>query len=460
MSSGDIARSRKQRVFAVLETTRGTLKFPATSDFIAPAGNAIMNQSPTFEDSEELSDTLDILGRFENALPAGEWSLPMYVRPSGTIGSVPQGDPLWQSLQGSKEAAVTAALNAGINDSVTTFTYKTLADGILPNVGVVLIGTEKILYTSITRTTATTGTCSGCTRGFDGTTAAAHLENAAIAAQHIFYRQNTEAPSFSLWIETDYMVQGMAGCSVNQMGASVSNTGGVLVNFSGQGMRMVYAGNDSLSALAAASQKVIYVYNSERFSEGSFIWNVTKEDSNADAGYQIDTIDYTLDKITLKTNLAMEWAKDDVVEGYLPNDVGAIGDEPVENRLTTVSFDGVAAKFRTSDLTFNTPKQYIVDEVGTTEPEDYIENTRSITATLKLYSTKVNVKYFTLGFQNEEILVVITFGDTAGEMMSIIFPKVSLEVPEIAAAAPAVELSVPIKALGIEGEDSCEIVYY
>jgi len=78
-----IARARKQRIFAVGETVKGTMVFPAVKDFILPAGNASMSQKPTFEDSMELHDTLDVLSRFEDSLPAGEFTLPMYLRPGG-----------------------------------------------------------------------------------------------------------------------------------------------------------------------------------------------------------------------------------------------------------------------------------------------------------------------------------------------------------------------------------------
>jgi len=456
-----IGRSRKQRVFAILEDTKGTLKFPAAANIIAPAGNAVMNQSPTFVDSLELSDSLDVIDRFQNALPAGTWSVPTYVRPSGTIGSVPQGDALWQSMQGGKSGTVTAALNAGIDSNDDSFVYKSLAGGILPEIGVVTIGTEKILYTSIVRTTATTGTCSGCVRGYNGTTAASHLADAAITANHIFYRQDTESPSFSLWIQTDFMVQGMSGCSVNQVTAGITNTGALSFEFSGQGMKMCWAGYDTVYVEAASGQKTIVVSHSERFSVGSRIWNKTKEDDNSGAGYEIDSVNYSTDTITVTSNLQETWEAADEIEGFLldPDTDAEIGD-PIESRLASISFDGVAAKFKTSDLTFNVPKEYLVDEVGTTQPEQYVENTREITSNLKLYLNHENVGYFGLGFEGNESKIKMVFGDEAGSIMAIILPRVSLEVPAIAATAPTIELTVPIKALGTAGEDSCEIVFH
>ncbi len=67
---------------------------------------------------------------------------------------------------------------SGTNDltsTETTITYDTLADGPLPDKGTILIGTEQITYTGKTSTTLT-----GLTRGANGTTAAAHNNNADI----------------------------------------------------------------------------------------------------------------------------------------------------------------------------------------------------------------------------------------------------------------------------------------
>src|SRR4030042_1617180 len=124
MSIGNnIGLSRKQRVFVVLEDTPGTLQWPnATLDFVRPAGNAVINQAPTFSDSQELENTLDTLDQFQDAMPPGEFTLPLYIRPSGTLRTAPQGAPLLQSIQGGAGLAITAALATAI----TTATIATM----------------------------------------------------------------------------------------------------------------------------------------------------------------------------------------------------------------------------------------------------------------------------------------------------------------------------------------------
>jgi len=61
-------------------------------------------------------------------------------------------------------------LNGAVNDSVTTLTVDSTAD--FPTSGTVTIGTEDISYTGLTDTTFT-----GCTRGANSTSAAAHSDN-------------------------------------------------------------------------------------------------------------------------------------------------------------------------------------------------------------------------------------------------------------------------------------------
>lgn len=182
-SCTSVASSRIKKVFVVLEDVSGTLQRPVSSGFVMPAGDVTMNQTPQYTDSEELSGTLDVIDQFKNALEAGEISLPMYVRleKDGKI----QGQNLFTSLMGSvqERGAVTATVAAagatdpaGIDAATTTIPYDGLATGVtLPATGTVAIDAEKISYAGLTASTLT-----GCTRGANNTTAAAHADDAVI----------------------------------------------------------------------------------------------------------------------------------------------------------------------------------------------------------------------------------------------------------------------------------------
>jgi len=101
MSTNTVARAMVQDCFAVKETTKGTAVFPtAATHRIVTAGTAEINQQATFSDSEEIANSLDILDRFQDQMGAGSFSVPMYLRPSGTAGTAPMGDILLESLMG------------------------------------------------------------------------------------------------------------------------------------------------------------------------------------------------------------------------------------------------------------------------------------------------------------------------------------------------------------------------
>jgi len=101
MATNSVARAIQQDCFAVLEVTKGTAVFPTTAaQRIITAGTADINQQASFSDSEEIANSLDILERFQDQMGAGTWSVPMYLRPSGTAGTAPMGKVLIQSLMG------------------------------------------------------------------------------------------------------------------------------------------------------------------------------------------------------------------------------------------------------------------------------------------------------------------------------------------------------------------------
>jgi len=100
--SNTIAIAREQEVFVVAEVTKGTPVAASASDLIVAAGFGSVTQQPTFTDSPEIVNSRDILERFQDQIPAGDWSFPIIARPSGTAGTAPNGDVLYESLMGTK----------------------------------------------------------------------------------------------------------------------------------------------------------------------------------------------------------------------------------------------------------------------------------------------------------------------------------------------------------------------
>jgi len=165
----------------------------------------------------------------------------------------------------------------------------------------------------------------------------------------------------------------------------------------------------------------------------------------------------TLDTLLLGSAITGTWSSGDTIKGYLPDET-QIG-IAIEGKDTSIKLDDVSASFKNCDLTISCPKQYITDEVGTVFPQDFMEDTREITSTLGLYFRQEDAKYFRDGFDGSEIPIKLTFGDTAGYKMEIYMKKCKLQVPTINPAAPAMELQIPMKALGTSGEDSLELCF-
>jgi hypothetical protein len=457
-NSNSIGLARRQKAFFLLEDTFGTIQFPVgTLDFIAPVGNASINQNPAFVDSEEVQDTLDVTNRFQNALPAAVWSLPMYLRPSGTIGSPPQGSALFRALQGATNATTTAAITTDPGATAGTIEIGTIAGGIMPETGVVTVDTEKIRYSGILRAsrTATAATLTGCERGYDASTAATHAPAKVVTLSSIFYRQTTTSPSFSLWVESDHLVQGVQGASVDACDMEVNNEGAITFNFSGQGMKMVWAGSSSLSASSLATNTHLHVVDASLYSTGAYIWNYTKG-AGVSAHASIATVDTVNNILYLSNALGCTGATSDVIKGYLPT--GTLIGDPIESKNTSLLINGVATLIKASSLSIKAPKKYLTDEVGTLFPEDFLEDKRDISGSLRIYFRKADAKYFTKGLSSTEYPVLINFGNVDGEEVVLYMKRVKIEAPAVEFSTPAIDLTIPVKALGTVGEDSLEVI--
>lgn len=95
-----IQLGREIQAFVKEETTKGTIIYPTASDMIVIAGVPDFNQNPTYTDSTEIRNTRSLLARFRDKFPAGNFSFPMYCRPSGSLGVVPDGAALFKAAMG------------------------------------------------------------------------------------------------------------------------------------------------------------------------------------------------------------------------------------------------------------------------------------------------------------------------------------------------------------------------
>lgn len=116
-----ITLAREHAIFVVPETTRGTLVFPLAANLVIPAGYGTLGQVPDYTKSEEIVDSRSLIDQFRDATPSGDWSLPMYLRPSGTAGTVPQGSALLKSMFGAETVVASTSVNYSLAKQLPSF---------------------------------------------------------------------------------------------------------------------------------------------------------------------------------------------------------------------------------------------------------------------------------------------------------------------------------------------------
>jgi hypothetical protein len=119
------------------ETTAGTQVYPTATDMVIPSGTVEFNQQPSYTNSTEVRDTRTLTTRFLDQNPAGTWSLPMYIRPSGTLGSIPDGHILFYAAFGSTTtyAGSSVTYTPSNDDMISLTVYVGMKDMVFALIG-------------------------------------------------------------------------------------------------------------------------------------------------------------------------------------------------------------------------------------------------------------------------------------------------------------------------------------
>jgi hypothetical protein len=453
----DAGQSRRQRVYARIEPQPGMLVFPLPSNAIRPAGDATMNQVPTYTDSSEKFDTLDLLDKFPNAMPPGDWSIPLYVRSSG-FNRLPQGADLIQAAIGRVGTSVAAEL-ADDATAADTSLLITVASGDVAQVGVVQIGTEMIRYRGYEHAT---GTLQNCVRAYNDTTSAAYVTGDEVVFLSTVYLLDSCAPTVSIWIETDHLIQFMSGCVVNEIKVPVQNEDGVKLSITGQGMRMGWAGKSAVKTAAVTGASSVTVNDPKRYSIEARIYNRTVDDHGSGIlGYEIESINMTTGELRLKTALVTDWSVGDEVSGYLPP--ADVSGDVIESRASQLVLGGVPGKIKTTELTIGVPKEFLPNEIGAEFPEEYAGTVRGISMNLDCVFRRAALDKFYEGYSGEETSVLLTLGRVPGKKISFFMPRVKPSMPTVQFDGPALGLQIPASALGMVsgnqvGENSISVI--
>lgn len=439
INCSDIAGSKIQRAFAVLEAVKGRFAYPTSDHVIAISNDATANQTPEYTDSEEKLGTRDTLQRFRNAMPAATADIAMYLS-TGATGEKPQGYDMLVSLFGTSTLLnpPVFTLGAADADAVTIPVAVTGGSPALPACGVITANGEQIYYDSL----SADGTqLLNCKRGYNGTTPYAIVADTAGAYTSVAFRQDNCNPSFSLWLQTDHFLQGITGCTVNDATLSLSNESAVSLECSIQGLRLVVAGTSKTTALVSAGETVIPVEHSMMYSPGAVIWCPSVGDQGAaESGYIVASVDDKAGTITLAAPIEEDWPSGATVSGWLPQDAPHIG-EPIEGTNTDVYMDGVRGKMRTSSLTWNNNITVITDELGTEYPEEYVGDARTIEVGINTYFRKEDGIRFREGLEGRFVPVRFAFGHG----------KAVWDMPRVQMTSPAVSIQSPTVSLDSTG---------
>lgn len=464
----DVGKSQVQAVFTMLEDVSGTLQPPALDGYILPAGRASMNQTPSYTDSEELSPSLNTLNQFQNAVPAGTGSIPMYVRLNADY-SKPQGDALFVSLMGdyNDPALITAAVVAltGLDETATEITVGTVVNGNvindnvlagkLPPLGVVKIADEHILYSGLTDNQDGTYTLTGCKRGYGGTTAAAIADAAVVQMLSRTYTQNTCRPTVSVWIaDDDKLVRFMSGCGITQEAVRLQREAGQMLTFDFQGRQMGWCGCGEVAEAPVGVVVKLTEGGADAYTVGGYIRNKTRQDDNSGKGFRIVGVDDFADTITLDT-APVDWEAGDEIYPWMPT-ADPIG-TAVESRFARVDVGGIVGKMNDGTLTVATPITNI-EEIGDEFPGEGIDTKRTITLNRSINFRAKDGVEFGKGYRGYELPVSVHSGKLPALTLIHHMLRVKFNTPELGEGDSALTLTQDGAALGVKGEDALFIV--
>lgn len=461
-----VAKSQVQSVFAVLEDVSGELQLPTPESYILPAGRATMVQTPDYSNSEELSKSLNVLAQFQNAVPAGTGSIPIYGRLNSDY-SKPEGNDLFVSLMGdyNDPALITAKVATAGTASDTEIEIADVVNanvinenilaGKFPPMGVVQIGDEKILYREIEYADDGKITLKQCQRGYGNTVAAAIAEEDDIQMLSRIYSQSTCRQTMSIWIlNDDKICLFMSGCVPTQDQVRLQRESGQMFTFDFQGRKMGWCGVAEIAESPTDAVIQLAKKGADAYTVGGYIQNKTQIDDNGGKGYRITAVNDDLDTITVSPS-PTGWKAGDMLHPWLPT-AQPIG-QVIESRYAAVEIDGKAGKLESGGFTISTPTNNLL-EIGDEYPGESVDSVRSIELERNIYFRAKDGIEFGMGYKGYEVPVIVYAGKEPGLTLAHYMPRVKFNTPELGESDNVVTMTQNGTALGVVGEDALFII--
>jgi hypothetical protein len=455
-----IAKSREHEAFVVEETTKGTLAYPtAAAELMILTEQATLEQGVTFTDSKEINNSLDVLERFQDRIGSGSWSLSFYLRPSGTAGTAPMGDILFESLMGTK--ATVGGTSVTYSQALTK-----------PSFSIWFKRGHTCYYGSgacaetmkmpVSNKGAVEFSFSGgfMKKGWAGTDAA---NGATANGTGTGYVVNLLAG----YSEGDTVIQVDTGSGTILEGDAITFAGDATTYFVAEGGGFAGDGEGTITlrapgltasladgtALTIAGNSKITVTNGKLFTADALVQ--IADDTNTNAGYGI----YSVSTNDLYMKEAVTCADEAVVKGFIPTGLTAVG-TPVESKNSSIAFDGSDKVLKSITYNVNSPVEWQDEEITTSGyVESYVESKRAITIDTSLLFREQDLELFYDALNDTRVSVVTTIDDGAGSICTLTNSSVEFDEPKEQPGENTVSLNLTGSALGTSGEDSMTIVF-
>ena len=277
-----------------------------------------------------------------------------------------------------------------------------------------------------------------------------NIDNPSTVAQ-VQYSLADSLPTFNIWFQKDHTVFCCVGATANQCDIDANGSDFGMLSFSGEFMRMFRGGtatlHTALSSGTATTTVVLESGHAARFDAGMYIsiGGQVDDSGTTGTGYQIASIDYSTDTLTLEgTGITpqADIAAGAVVKGFIPNsnhsDYENYADpDPIHGKrgLLTID-DGTTTRnltVLTCKLSINNNVKYSTDEKnGSFYATDFFTSEfREIKGDLTLYFREEDAKFWKDALDNAKYSLSLPIGDETGKIYEFVMPDIRFNSPSI-----------------------------